>query len=88
MINNIRRKVAAAIDPDKKEYPIVELKLATAKESNRNYLKLLHERYEKEYGKSASDEEVWTWDRKKLNAIYKEHGEELIDENFYPEHFY
>lgn len=75
-INNIRRKAANAISPDKSQsYPFVELNWATPQSENRRSLERAHVNFKKEFGRSAaSDKEAWEWDREQVNKIILEMG--------------
>jgi len=91
MINNIRRKVANAISPDKqKSYPLVNIKWATPQRENKRMLKRAHINFEKEFGRKGTNEEVWEWDRKRVNETLTKLGIEPSNPSteFIPEHFF
>lgn len=90
MIKNIRRKVANAISPEKShDYPVIELKWATAQSENRRSLERAHKGFEQVFGRPAiNDAEAWKWDREQFNVSLKNLGLDPVSTDFIPEHFY
>jgi len=92
MLENVRRKVANAISPEKShDHPFVELNWATPQSENKRSLERAHKNFEKAFNRPAVDHaEAWKWDREKLHKSMKEVGVEPSNPStdFIPKHFF
>jgi len=91
MLNNVRRKLAKAIDPDKgNEYKFVELKWTTVQNENKRMLEEAHKRFYEAHEVKGTNDEVWKWDRERINSELRKAGIEPSNTNtdFIPEHFF